>query len=68
MDGEACDLPRHLLMKFGALALDYDGTIAVNDKLHPEVRKAIAHVRQRASRWCWSPAAAWAISAAWRAT
>ena len=32
-------------MKFGVLALDYDGTIARDGVLDPEVRKAIAEVR-----------------------
>ncbi len=34
-------------MKFGALALDYDGTIAVDGTLHPAVRDAIGEVRRR---------------------
>lgn len=34
-------------MKFGVLALDYDGTIATDGALHPEVRSAIAEVRSR---------------------
>jgi hydroxymethylpyrimidine pyrophosphatase-like HAD family hydrolase len=34
-------------MKFGVLALDYDGTIARDGVLDPEVRSAIADVRQR---------------------
>ena len=34
-------------MKFSALALDYDGTIAVNGVLDPAVRKAIAEARER---------------------
>lgn len=34
-------------MKFSALALDFDGTIAHNDTLDPEVRKAIAELRAR---------------------
>jgi hydroxymethylpyrimidine pyrophosphatase-like HAD family hydrolase len=34
-------------MKLSALALDYDGTIAVNDTLDPAVRAAIAEVRRR---------------------
>jgi hypothetical protein len=34
-------------MKFGVLALDYDGTIARDGVLDPEVRSAIAEVRQR---------------------
>src|SRR5471030_1154534 len=34
-------------MKFGALALDYDGTIATNGVLNPNVREAIGEVRQR---------------------
>jgi hypothetical protein len=32
-------------MKFGVLALDYDGTIAVDGSLDPQVRAAIADVR-----------------------
>jgi len=32
-------------MKFGVLALDYDGTIAIDGALDPEVRAAIAEVR-----------------------
>src|SRR5262249_49769582 len=35
------------LMKFTVLALDYDGTIARNDALEPDVRRAIAEVRAR---------------------
>ena len=34
-------------MKLSALALDYDGTIAVNETLDPTVRAAIADVRRR---------------------
>jgi hydroxymethylpyrimidine pyrophosphatase-like HAD family hydrolase len=34
-------------MKFGVLALDYDGTIARSGALDPEVRTAIAEVRKR---------------------
>jgi hydroxymethylpyrimidine pyrophosphatase-like HAD family hydrolase len=34
-------------MKFGALALDYDGTIATNGVMHEDVRNAIGEVRQR---------------------
>jgi hydroxymethylpyrimidine pyrophosphatase-like HAD family hydrolase len=34
-------------MKFGVLALDYDGTIARDGVLDPEVRSAIAEVRAR---------------------
>ncbi|HWF86141.1 MAG TPA: HAD family hydrolase [Vicinamibacterales bacterium] len=34
-------------MKLGALALDYDGTIANDGVLSPDVREAIAEVRQR---------------------
>src|ERR1019366_7596502 len=34
-------------MKFGALALDYDGTIATDGVLNPKVREAIGEVRQR---------------------
>jgi hydroxymethylpyrimidine pyrophosphatase-like HAD family hydrolase len=34
-------------MKFGVLALDYDGTIARDGALDPEVRSAIAEVRKR---------------------
>ena len=34
-------------MKFAALALDYDGTIATDGVLDPGVRQAIAEVRQR---------------------
>lgn len=34
-------------MKFSALALDYDGTIARDGALDPEVRSAIAEVRSR---------------------
>jgi hydroxymethylpyrimidine pyrophosphatase-like HAD family hydrolase len=34
-------------MKFGVLALDYDGTIARDGALDPEVRSAIVEVRQR---------------------
>lgn len=34
-------------MKFGVLALDYDGTIARDGVLDPEVRSAIADVRKR---------------------
>ena len=32
-------------MKFGVLALDYDGTIAIDGALDPDVRAAIAEVR-----------------------
>jgi hypothetical protein len=32
-------------MKFGVLALDYDGTIAIDGALNPQVRAAIAEVR-----------------------
>jgi hypothetical protein len=32
-------------MKLGILALDYDGTIAENGVLHPEVRAAIHRAR-----------------------
>jgi hydroxymethylpyrimidine pyrophosphatase-like HAD family hydrolase len=32
-------------MKFAALALDYDGTIAVNDRFDPAVREAVAGAR-----------------------
>jgi len=35
------------LMKFRALALDYDGTIAQDGILNPSVRVAIAEVRAR---------------------
>jgi hydroxymethylpyrimidine pyrophosphatase-like HAD family hydrolase len=34
-------------MKFAALALDYDGTIAEQDVLHPEVRAAIGELRRQ---------------------
>lgn len=34
-------------MKLAAVALDYDGTIAVNGVLDPGVRNAIGHLRQR---------------------
>jgi hypothetical protein len=34
-------------MKFGVLALDYDGTIATNGVLDPEVRTAISEARAR---------------------
>jgi len=34
-------------MKFGVLALDYDGTVASDGLLHPEVRAAIEEVRAR---------------------
>src|SRR5215472_18027940 len=34
-------------MKFGVLALDYDGTIATDGVLFPEVRSAIAEARVR---------------------
>ena len=34
-------------MKFAALALDYDGTIATDGMLHARVREAIGEVRQR---------------------
>jgi HAD superfamily hydrolase (TIGR01484 family) len=34
-------------MKFSALALDYDGTIARDGSLDPDVRSAIAEVRSR---------------------
>jgi len=34
-------------MRFTVLALDYDGTIARNDVLDPDVRKAIADARER---------------------
>jgi hydroxymethylpyrimidine pyrophosphatase-like HAD family hydrolase len=34
-------------MKFSALALDYDGTVALNGILDPLVRNAIAYARQR---------------------
>lgn len=34
-------------MKFSVLALDYDGTIASDGKLDPEVKAAIAEVRRR---------------------
>ena len=36
-------------MKFSALALDYDGTIAGNGGIDPAVRAAIADARQRGS-------------------
>jgi len=34
-------------MKFAALALDYDGTIAVEGRFHPAVRKAIGDLRRQ---------------------
>jgi hydroxymethylpyrimidine pyrophosphatase-like HAD family hydrolase len=34
-------------MKFGVLALDYDGTIATDGQLHPDVRAAISEVRSK---------------------
>jgi len=34
-------------MKFSVLALDFDGTIARNDTLDPDVRQAIAEVREQ---------------------
>jgi universal stress protein A len=34
-------------MKFGALALDYDGTMATDGVMHADVRHAIGDVRQR---------------------
>ena len=34
-------------MKFGVLALDYDGTIASDGVLAPDIRSAIAEVRVR---------------------
>src|ERR1041385_4060931 len=34
-------------MKFSALALDYDGTIAVEGRLNPAVRDAIADARDK---------------------
>ena len=34
-------------MKLSVLALDYDGTIARNDRLDPGVREAIAYARRR---------------------
>jgi hypothetical protein len=34
-------------MKFSALALDYDGTIAVDGRMEPAVRDAVGDVRQR---------------------
>ena len=34
-------------MKFGALALDYDGTVAVDGSFDPSVRDAIGEVRAR---------------------
>jgi len=34
-------------MKFAALALDFDGTIAVNDTMDPAVREAISELRGR---------------------
>ena len=34
-------------MKFGVLALDYDGTIALNGELDPDVRAAIVEARER---------------------
>ena len=34
-------------MKFAALALDYDGTVATDGVFHPAVREAIGDVRQR---------------------
>jgi len=34
-------------MRFGVLALDYDGTIASNGVLDAEVRSAIAEVREQ---------------------
>ena len=39
--------PRESVMKFGVLALDYDGTIARDGVLDSEVRAAIAEVRSR---------------------
>ena len=34
-------------MKFSALALDYDGTIAIDGVFDPTVREAVAEARQR---------------------
>src|SRR5690349_6824269 len=34
-------------MKLAALAVDYDGTIAVDGVFHPDVRRAVAEARQR---------------------
>ena len=34
-------------MKFSALALDYDGTIAVNGVFDPAVREAVGEARRR---------------------
>ena len=34
-------------MKFSALALDYDGTIAVDGVFDPTVREAVGEVRRR---------------------
>ena len=34
-------------MKFGVLALDYDGTIAERDRIGDEVRAALAEARER---------------------
>jgi len=34
-------------MKFAALALDYDGTIAVDGRFDPAVRDAVADARRR---------------------
>ena len=34
-------------MKFGVLALDYDGTVASEGVLHPDVKAAIGEARGR---------------------
>jgi hydroxymethylpyrimidine pyrophosphatase-like HAD family hydrolase len=39
-------------MKLGVIALDYDGTIAEHDRLHPTVRDAIADARTRGITVC----------------
>jgi hydroxymethylpyrimidine pyrophosphatase-like HAD family hydrolase len=39
--------PRNSLMKFLVLAIDFDGTIATNDVLHPGVRAAFSELRRR---------------------
>ena len=47
--GRRC-LPRRIIrdaMKFSALALDYDGTTAVNGVFDPAVREAIGEARRR---------------------
>ncbi len=49
-------------MKLSALALDYDGTIAVHGVFDPAVQQAIGEARNPASRSFSSPVAGYPIS------